>query len=1022
MSAHQLLSLLFILCIHLGFDVALQTNHCRDIHETCQELAIKGQCYDTDFVRHFCPISCRNPNCTDHFPSFTSKSTHWRKISSTTCHYSNIKHDLSSTFYFNHRINISLNQCQNECDRNPLCTHIMYIKNRILAQTPINPLIHLPFFTLNTTQAAHTLQYDDVMLHICVHSYIPSTSCHPICLNTDTLHRYLLNHKQDMNTQTHTAQLLQPFIFSTTYEYISPYSLYIHENRERHHHTSRYWNMMNEFNAKHQLIPYQSHEYYYPQMVVDGNAPPMLEAPKLHTSAGTSKVRLEFQSRVNRALEVSWINTRNGKEHFQDILEGNTWSVSKARNSFDGHVFVIRDRLTKEWVTSYRNNPSHSNVLITVTPYGVCVHDKPSTSGHEALHERAIAQLLRETEAQRWGSNSNLFLAWQTYEYILWLTRCKQTIGRVLNLMGQMFLFGAYDEVFDYDMAWSYFTVASAVGDGDAMYNLAFMIEAKLLPHVLFSVAPKPLYRLGMLNYWCSAQSHSAKAQLLLGFRYLNGIATNKSCLDSVFFYEKLAYAVRSDARSLDKYVEVIDLASPPPTRQDLNMDEDQMRYYQQYAAMGRSWANNHLGQVYLFGLRGIAQDYELAAQHFEAAVAAHNPDPIAANYLARLYWNGLGRPQNLNKTRELFTFAAERNVSQAQNNLAFMAWKGIGTAPNMTRALKWFKRAAAQGFAQAMFYLAQIYQRGDGVAANISLAVEYYIGATKRRHYRSMYELGILYRDGVGVVRDCDKAVALLKYVAEYHDVKFELEHARTSYEEAKYAQSFVIYAQKAEEGYVNGQVNAAYLAKNGFHKDLYDVNAPNNKELAFRYYSLAAAQNHSRSLRVLGDYYWYEWPPIQMHTEMVDEYDQRSMTLSIAYQHDVNRSRIHLVIDNRHLLRHEVIACSLYELASLQVIPKVNAQSLYDFAYCFEHGKGREKNISKARQIYWMAINKSEEATIPVFLTLLRMEASNHESVIENILLLVACVVLTIALCIKSTRNSNRNIDITQDHQTET
>jgi TPR repeat protein len=105
--------------------------------------------------------------------------------------------------------------------------------------------------------------------------------------------------------------------------------------------------------------------------------------------------------------------------------------------------------------------------------------------------------------------------------------------------------------------------------------------------------------------------------------------------------------------QSLDKYVDTIDLADAPSASQELNMQDHQIRYYRQYAAMGRAWANNHLGQVYLFSLRGIAQNYEMAAQHFEAAVNAN--DPVAANYLGRLYWNGLGRKKNLNKTVELF-------------------------------------------------------------------------------------------------------------------------------------------------------------------------------------------------------------------------------------------------------------------------------------------------------------------------------------------------------------------------------
>ena len=82
---------------------------------------------------------------------------------------------------------------------------------------------------------------------------------------------------------------------------------------------------------------------------------------------------------------------------------------------------------------------------------------------------------------------------------------------------------------------------------------------------------------------------------------------------------------------------------------------------------------------MYLFGLRGVAQDPTMAAQHFEAVAAAQ--DPVAANYLGKLFWNGLGRERDLNKSVVLFEFAAAHNVSAAQNNLGFMFWNGVGVA-----------------------------------------------------------------------------------------------------------------------------------------------------------------------------------------------------------------------------------------------------------------------------------------------------------------------------------------------------
>ena len=352
------------------------------------------------------------------------------------------------------------------------------------------------------------------------------------------------------------------------------------------------YDIVDKYNNKNRIIRYEKHEYYYPQMVygVDGNSPAMIEAPQLETFPGESKVRLEFESRVNRALEVSWVNTRNYKEYFQESLEANTWSITKARNSFNGHIFVIRDAITKEWLTTYKNNPFHQNVYITVTPFGVCVRDEYKSilkglngiKGAQVIDvaEVTVNKLLKEAEQNRWGSVSDIKKVWNLYEKILWTTKDKRIVGKILNLMGQIFLYGSYEEIFDYNKAWEYFKAASVIGDGDSMYNMAFMIEKALLPTKLYKYVPKSLYRISMLNYWCGAQSHSQKSQLLLGFRYLNGIGMNKSCSHSVFFYQKLAKQVRNDARSLDKYVDVIDLADRKPTAQDLNMQDHQIRCF----------------------------------------------------------------------------------------------------------------------------------------------------------------------------------------------------------------------------------------------------------------------------------------------------------------------------------------------------------------------------------------------------------------------------------------------------------
>ena len=295
---------------------------------------------------------------------------------------------------------------------------------------------------------------------------------------------------------------------------------------------------MHKFNGKHNIIPYEYHEYYHPN-IYNSHGLPMIEPPQLDASSngGTTKVRLEFESRVNRNLSVYWVNTRNQKEYFQESLDANTWSITKARSSFNSHIFVIRDALSNEWIATYKNGIFHRNVLITVTPFGVCVRDQSKAKNTKMK----VNDLLNLAKQKRWSSDADILTVWQLYEEVLWLTSDSKIVGKVLNLMGQIFLYGAFDQMFDYNIAWRYFKMAAMLSDGDAMYNMAYMIEQKLLPMELYTFVPTELYQNAMLNYWCAAQAKSEKAQLLLGFRYSNAIGMNQSCHHSLFFYQKLA-------------------------------------------------------------------------------------------------------------------------------------------------------------------------------------------------------------------------------------------------------------------------------------------------------------------------------------------------------------------------------------------------------------------------------------------------------------------------------------------------
>ena len=218
---HVILSIGYISFNHIKFFVFftdVSESRCHDIDIQCQDWYERGYCATHDFIRYFCPISCRNPICHQFFATYATKTVDnkWFELSSTTCDYSshfltnrintnkdsnnhhdhnhnnNNKHNLSG-FKLNKLFSvfdeIDLKQCQNICENNPFCTNILYL------QSPKRQFGHS---TINLNEL-FILQYDininininiDVENHInpdsetiCIQSYLPPNSCNPVCMD-----------------------------------------------------------------------------------------------------------------------------------------------------------------------------------------------------------------------------------------------------------------------------------------------------------------------------------------------------------------------------------------------------------------------------------------------------------------------------------------------------------------------------------------------------------------------------------------------------------------------------------------------------------------------------------------------------------------------------------------------------------------------------------------------------------------------------------------------------------------------
>lgn len=158
--------------------------------------------------------------------------------------------------------------------------------------------------------------------------------------------------------------------------------------------------------------------------------------------------------------------------------------------------------------------------------------------------------------------------------------------------------------------------------------------------------------------------------------------------------------------------------------------------------------ATEFLGEIYGFGLFGVAENDRAACDLFET-VAEHRPD--SAHNFATCFYSGEGRQKDMSAAREWYARASEGGWPKAHCALGNMLVRGQGgeadvasglelsrlaanfgdadaqtdlggyllvgqvTRKNAVAARVWLEKAAAQGQANAAFLLGQIHWNGDG-------------------------------------------------------------------------------------------------------------------------------------------------------------------------------------------------------------------------------------------------------------------------------------------------------------------
>ncbi|MBP5655201.1 MAG: SEL1-like repeat protein [Clostridiales bacterium] len=178
------------------------------------------------------------------------------------------------------------------------------------------------------------------------------------------------------------------------------------------------------------------------------------------------------------------------------------------------------------------------------------------------------------------------------------------------------------------------------------------------------------------------------------------------------------------------------------------------IEYYSEAAASDnshiRGWANEYLGDLYLYGAGSVPADVSKAFECYDKAAQ----DGYAAAYgdLGYCYLEGVGVTKDIAKALSYFEEGAKRGNGYSYCNLASMYKDGNGVETDYDKAVQLFKKAADHGYSYAVERLGEIYYYGNaGQEQDYDKAFKYYRIAYKENSARACGQLAYMYYNGLG-------------------------------------------------------------------------------------------------------------------------------------------------------------------------------------------------------------------------------------------------------------------------------
>ncbi|KAF9135672.1 ERAD-associated protein, partial [Mortierella sp. 14UC] len=568
--------------------------------------------------------------------------------------------------------------------------------------------------------------------------------------------------------------------------------------------------------------------------------------------------------------------------------------------------------------------------------------------------------------------------------------------------LANMYFHGQYKTKRDLGQAFDmYATLADRSGNGTAQQIVGFMYSTGLGNVVERDEAKAMLYTT------FSAWANDTAAELTLGYKYMHGIGTKKSCDDSLFYYKRAAdkaHAMYISGPPLGRTMPPIkgrltdndggtygSGASGPGEPEDnafASNIKDFIEFHRYIADADNPEARSAQFQLGILFYTGnavkvtIPRDYVKAGGYLkkvaegfftpklttsEAILEAKEQRKregrlrdvedaaLAAALLGKMYWRGEGFKASESEALYWFIKAAILDNPVALNGLGVMHLKGAAGFPvNRATAMDYFKRAAELKYHDAKVNLGLLYLEDP---KHYIAAHQLFYEAAQMQNFQAAYHLGEMYFHGLGVAKQCEGASRYFKYVAERGDWGDTLfSDSYDAYQAGDVEYAAIGYLQAAERGFEVGQSNFAWILDRELPTTHYltMLTSPKRSPLmAMAESALVSLASPSRLLE-MALVYWTRSAnqgDVDARVKMGDYY-----YMGIGTEKDFKK------------------ATACYQVAAES---ERSAMAMWNLGWMHENGVGVTKDFHLAKRWYDQSFTTNRIAVLPVSLSLARLNA---------------------------------------------